>query len=42
MAQTDIVRQVKQMTQTKPVSRIQREFARMRGAFSDFFYLFFL
>jgi hypothetical protein len=33
---------MKQLAHSKPISRFQREFARMRGAFSDFFYLLFL
>lgn len=36
------MKQVKQIAQSKPLSRLQRELSRMRGAFSDFVYLFFL
>lgn len=42
VAQTNLLQQVRQMTKTRSVFRFQREFTRIRGAVSDFFYLFFL
>jgi hypothetical protein len=42
VAQGDILQQMKQIKQLRPLARFQRSFARMRGAFSDFFYIFFL
>jgi hypothetical protein len=42
VVQGELFQQVKQLAQLKPIARFHREFTRVRGAFSDFIYLFFL
>jgi hypothetical protein len=43
VVQGELLQQVKQLAQfKKPMARFHRELNRMKGAFSDFLYLFFL